>query len=283
MREGKILKTVGLAMMAAAMALALSACGLGGAATASSGGDGITVSASSETKVVPDKARISVSIVTEAKEAEKCQSENAKSVNAVVEALKGLGVGEESIQTNYSNLFPRYGSRVTEGKASAKASADDGEKAVAESDVELAEDVSGQDDEAYDEWVITGYEMTTTLSISDLEIDNVGSVVQACVAAGANEASGIEYYASNYDEKYNEALGRALDIAKAKAESIAASTGAGLGRVVNVVEGYQDTSARYVANDYAEEEISADAGAAAKTMPGQLGITAEVTVTYAIS
>ena len=51
-----------------------------------------------------------------------------------------------------------------------------------------------------------------------------------------------------------------------------------------MVEGYQDTSSRYVSNDMAMEDAVAEAGAAvAKTMPGQVSIAAEVTVTYAIS
>jgi hypothetical protein len=51
-----------------------------------------------------------------------------------------------------------------------------------------------------------------------------------------------------------------------------------------VTEGYQDTSARYVsdANSVSYAEDAADGASVAKTMPGQVGITANVTVTYAI-
>ena len=261
MKTSKLKKTGALVLgvCALAFALVLAGCGSGGAASTDSE-HGITVSASSETKVVPDKARVSFSVVTEDKEAEKCQSENATKVNAVIEALGKLGIEETSIQTSYSDLSPRYGSLVTDSKG------------------------KGDDDVAYDEWTITGYEMTTELTVSDLAIDSVGPAIEACVAAGANGSDGVEYYASNYDEAYNEALTRALETAKAKAENIATATGTSLGKAVNVVEGYQDTSARYVTamNDMAYEE-SADGAAAAKTMPGQVDISANVTVTYAIS
>ena len=257
----KLLKACVLIASLAALACVLGACGSSAGSSASEAG-GITVSASSETKVVPDKARIGASVVTEAKTADECQSQNAKAVNAVIDALKALGIGEESIQTNYSNLSPRYGSRTTDKSK------------------------DGDEGEAYDEWVITGYEMTTNLMVSDLEIDNVGAVIQACVAAGANQTNGVEYYASNYDEAYNEALAKALETAKSKAESIAGSTGAGLGKVTSVTEGYQDTSARYVTKSnemYAMAEDAAAEGDVAQTMPGQIDIRAEVTVTYAIS
>ena len=254
----KVAKIAAMALGMCVFAFALVGCGSGGGAASADGDHGITVSASSETKVVPDKARVRVSVVTEADTAEECQQEDAKSVNAIIDALKELGIEDTSVQTSYTDLSPRYGSLVTDSK-------------------------SKSDDAEYDEWVITGYEMTTELTISDLEIDNVGAVVKACVAAGANSSDGIEYYASNYDEAYNEALAKALETAKTKAEGIAAATGAGLGKVVNVVEGYQDTSARYVSSMNAMAEESADGGFAAKTMPGQVGITAQVTVTYAIA
>ena len=256
MSVSKAVKTLGVAMFVAMAAFALMGCSLTGGLSQSDD-NGITVNASSETKIVPDKARISVSVLSDAKEAERCQNENAESVNAVIAALKALGVAEESIQTHYSDLSPRYGSRT-----------------------------SKNDKEEYDDWVITGYEMTTMLTISDLDIDNVGAIIQACVAAGANEANGVEYYVSDYDAAYNETLAKALETARVKAECIASSAGVSLGKVINVVEGYQDTSYRYAMEnkDYAMAESAEDSGGVAmETMPGQVDITAQVTVTFAIS
>lgn len=260
MKTSKVLMAVVCALCAAAMAIALAGCG-GGSASGEQA-KGITVSASSELKVVPDKARIRLSVITEAKTAEECQSKNAEATNAVIEACKALGIEETSIQTSYSNLFPRYGSVTSDKAASDKANTS-----------------------TTTDWTITGYEMTTSFTVSDLEIDNVGAAVQACVAAGANQAGGVEYYVSDYDAKYNEALAKALETAKSKAESIANATGSRVGKVVNVVEGYQDTSLRYAtseANDAEMLEANGAADAVAKTMPGQVDVSAEVTVTYAI-
>ena len=265
MKTNKVLMAVACALCVAVLAFALAGCG-GGSASGEQA-KGITVSASSELKVVPDKARIRLSVITEAKTAEECQSKNAEATNAVIEACKALGIEETSIQTSYSNLFPRYGSVTSDKAASDKAASD---KANASTTTD---------------WKITGYEMTTSFTVSDLEIDNVGATVQACVAAGANQAGGVEYYVSDYDAKYNEALAKALETAKSKAESIASATGARVGKVVNVVEGYQDTSARYAtstANDAEMLEATGDTAAVAKTMPGQVDVSAEVTVTYAI-
>ena len=239
---------IAVAACAGLLAFALAGC----AGSAGATDTGITVTASSDAKVVPDKARINVSVVSEAKTAEACQDDNAADVNAVIAALGELGVADTSIQTANTSLFPRYG-----------------------------QPANGSED---DEYVITGYEMTTTLRVEDLDIDNVGTIVQACVAAGANEADGIEFYASAYDEVYQQALEAALGTARGKAEAIAQATGVGVGSVLRVTEGYQDTSARYATNfdTYAASDEAFDTGAVAKTMPGQTTITAEVTVTYAI-
>lgn len=251
MKPSTIWKMIALALGAGLLASVLVACGSNPAGLSDAGG--ITVSATSEVKVVPDKARINVSVITEDKQAEACRTANAEAVDAVMKELVELGVAKNSVQTSYANLSPRYGSK------------------------------SGESDE---DWSIVGYEMNTRLTVSDLDIDNVSTAVQACVAAGANGADGIEYYASNYDETYNNALAQAIETAKVKAEGIAQATGVRLGKVTNVSEGYQDTSYRYVdsldAGMVADEEVAAGS-AVAKTMPGQVGITAEVTVTYAIA
>ena len=243
-------KVTMIAVAACAGLLAFALAGCAGSAGATD--TGITVTASSDAKVVPDKARINVSVVSEAKTAEACQDDNAADVNAVIAALGELGVADTSIQTANTSLFPRYG-----------------------------QPANGSED---DEYVITGYEMTTTLRVEDLDIDNVGTIVQACVAEGANQADGIEFYASTYDEAYQQALEAALGTARNKAEGIANASGVNLGSIVRVSEGYQDTSARYISNlDVYASEDAVDSGAAtAKTMPGQTTITAEVTVTYAI-
>jgi len=239
-------KKLAAVLCAGLMAVALAGCATSPADAADTG---ITVTASNEAKVVPDKARITLSVVSEAKDAKSCQDANAKDVNAVIAALGKLAVADESIQTSNTYLSPRY----------------------------------GQADKDSEEYVITGYEMTTTLRVSDLDIDTVGTIIQASVEAGANEADGIEYYASNYDEVYQQALETALGTARSKAEGIAKATGSTLGKVVRVSEGYQDTSARYATNFASyDTEDALDAGAAAKVMPGQTSIRAEVTVTYAI-
>ena len=138
------------------------------------------------------------------------------------------------------------------------------------------------DDEATDDSTnIVGYEMTTNLSVKDLDIDQVGEVLQACVAAGANNTDGIQYYSSEYDAKYTEVLAAAVEAARAKAEVLANASGTKLGTVYSVTEGYQNTAYRYD-NGLAGAAMEAASNEALKVSPGEIEVSASVTVAYEI-
>lgn len=220
----------------------------------------ITVTANSEVKVVPDKAQIGVAVTTQAATAQDTQERNAADVNAVTEALAALGIAETSIQTTDTWLRPRY---------------DYNNPIVYD---EIAEDMDGAT--ANTATNIVGYEMTTRLSISDLDIEQVGAVLEACVAAGATNSDGIQYYSSAYDEKYAEALAAAVEAAHTKAEVLANAAGVRLGGVASITEGYQNTAVRY---DTGMLEAATAADSTMKVMPGEVDVTASVTVAYEIS
>ena len=223
---------------------ALVACGrTGGAASASSSSSTVTVNASAEVSVVPDKASFTVELLAEGETAEEAQKAGKEPNDAVLAALKKAGVEEKSIQTSYTGVSPTYD--WSSGTQS-----------------------------------IVGYEWRATLTVSDVDIDAVASVMEACVAAGATGVYGPNYYASTYDEAYEQALVEAIDAAHNKATVMAKAAGAQVGDVVSIDEGYQNTGYRYEEATMAAAD-SADAGAgAAKIAPGEVDITAEVTVSY---
>ena len=300
-----------VAACAALCAVALAGCG--SAASASGDDGGITVSASSSTQVVPDKARITVAVSTQAATAEECQQANAQDVNAVIDALLAAGVLEENIQTEWTNLNPIQDYSVLSAPDEAPVAADvlpadtsfdaaatsdtvdadaDSSAEVVVDDPETVKDTFAPDDPdmavssantaGAGVSAIVGYEMYTSLSVDGISIDAVGAISAAAVAAGATDVNGIQYYASSYDEAYEAALGEAIEAARQKAQSIAEMSDVRLGAIVAVTEGYQDTGYRY-ANSMEFDVAEDAAGAAAKTMPGQVDITAQVTVRFAIA
>lgn len=208
----------------------------------------VTVNASSEVKAVPDRASFSVDVVVQGETAEDAQSAASEPVDAVMAALSKLGIEDKSIQTTYTGVSPLY-------------------------------DWSGETQR------IVGYESRTSITVSDVAVDDVTAAMEACVTAGATSTSGPNYYASSYDDAYAQALAQAIEASRAKAAVMAEAAGVSLGEVVSITEGYQNTSYRYVESAAAMEmAMTADeAGAgAAKLAPGEVSIEAQVTVTYAL-
>lgn len=208
----------------------------------------VTVNASSEVKAVPDRASFSVDVVVQGETAEDAQSAASEPVDAVMAALSKLGIEDKSIQTTYTGVSPLY-------------------------------DWSGETQR------IVGYESRTSITVSDVAVDDVTAAMEACVTAGATSTSGPNYYASSYDDAYAQALAQAIEASRAKAAVMAEAAGVSLGEVVSITEGYQNTSYRYAESAAAMEmAVTADeAGAgAAKLAPGEVSIEAQVTVTYAL-
>ena len=205
----------------------------------------ITVSASGSVSLVPDKAAVSFGVTTKGDTAGETQGRNSESVKKVMDVLTSRGVEEKSIKTTNYNMYPQYDY------------SDDGDQSI------------------------IGYVVTTTISVEDQDINELGDLLETCVAAGINTVDSIRFLCSGYDEAYSEALTQAIAASKEKAEVIAAAAGKKLGEAVAVSEGWQDTSAKYGRETavYGMEEAAMDS-AAPVLAPGETEITANVTVDY---
>lgn len=204
----------------------------------------ISVTASEEVRVEPDIAEISIGIRTEDIEAEACRNENSLLTEAVVEAVKALGVEESSIQTSGLDLYPRY-------------------------------KWTGSED------VLNGYTMTTTLTVSDLPVELTGKVLTDAVGAGATDINSVTYLSSSYDEAYQQALEQAIQTARTKADVMAEAGGCAIAGVANIQENNYNQIGRYT--DYTVNAAMMKADTAETVVqPGELSISAQVTVQFSI-
>ncbi len=201
----------------------------------------IKVQNTEEIKVVPDIAEINFAVSTQAGDPKSCQEKNSEDLSKVITFLKNSGIDEKSIQTSNYGLQPIYDWN------------------------------SGQS--------ITGYEMRTSLTVSDLPMDQAGPLLSSCVDAGINNIDNVTYLSSKYDETYKEALKKAIESSKTKAEAIAEASGRTLGEISNVEENSTYSDARY--NGYSASGTEAAMNAKSMVVePGQISIEAQVTVTY---
>ena len=231
--------------------LALSACGQQTAvSSAPVSGDAseksVTVSSTEQVSVVPDIAEIVYSVQTQGPDAQTCQEENGTVSDQVVARLHQLGVSESSIRTTGYYLNPVY-------------------------------DWSGSMQ------VLTGYEAVTTLTVSDLPMDQVGEVLTQSVDAGINNIQSISYLSSEYDSAYQEALSLAVSAARTKASALAQAEGCSVGEVLSIQETSGYTQARYNDSALAQRTLSAAAAdESLSIMPGELDVEASVVVEFSM-
>lgn len=208
----------------------------------------ITVNQKHTSYVTPDKASVTIGIETRKKSADEAQKENSRAVDGVIQALKEKKIAEKSIQTSNYYITAEY-------------------------------DYSGSTAK------LTGYLVSTSLTVNDIDADKAGAILSTAVKAGANRVDGISFFSSAYDDEYKNALKEAVKESKEKAEAIAEASGKTLAGVYSVTEGYQNDYARY------SNDLNADLSSLAKTesasaydsasiAPGQLEVAAEVTVIY---
>ena len=204
----------------------------------------VTVNITEQVSVIPDIAEIVYSIQTQGSDAQTCQEENSATSDQVVALLKQLGIEENSIRTTGYYLNPVY-------------------------------DWSGSIQ------LLTGYEAVTTLTISDLPMDQVGEVLTQSVDAGVNNIQSISYLSSEYDTAYQEALSLAVAAARTKAEALAQAEGCTVGEILSIQETSGYTQARYNDTALTQSTMSA-AEESVSIMPGELDIEASVVVEFSM-
>lgn len=204
----------------------------------------ITVNSKESVNVVPDMAEIVMGVNVQADDAADCQEQATVAMNRLVETLKNAGVAEGSMQTSGYNLAVRNDWN------------NNGE--------------------------IIGYEMSAELTVRDIALDQVGAILEASVATGANQVRSISYLSSQYDASYQEALKQAVEKAREKAQVLAEASGRTLGAVVSITEDANNQEVRYRSSMAVAPEAKMGAGAAMDMMPGEIGIEAGIRVEFAI-
>ena len=172
----------------------------GGSGASQSGLIGLTkvsVTGDSIVQAQPDTAILTVSVVTQGRNALEAQQENANRSDAVVKALKSAAGAGAEVKTSGYNLQPI---RVYK---------------------------EGQPP------TITGYEARNSVTVTMSDLTRVGTVIDATAQAGSNDISGISFTLRKDRPARDQALAEATREALSKAQVIATALG---GRVVRIVE-----------------------------------------------
>jgi uncharacterized protein len=181
----------------------------GGAAEASAqtaGGATITVVGHGELFAEPDQATITVGVQLYNESAQEASAELRERMDAVVTAIKSLGVLECNIQTtNYSIFFERdyqtpLATRNEEGRP------------------------------------VGIYRVENMVRVTVADISRAVAVVEAAIEAGANQLYGINFSFSDPDELDARARALAMENARSRAEELAGAAGRSVGAALEITE-----------------------------------------------
>jgi uncharacterized protein len=246
-RSTALLAVVALVVVTA-ISLLVGGCGSSQEAVVVAGGaagaeDTITVTGKATIQTAPDEAVLTLTVETEAAEPGAALDANSTATTQVIERLKTEGVEDQAIETTNVAVYPIRTYDPDTGKES-----------------------------------LTGYRAQNSVTVTLSDPATVGRVLAASVESGATNVSGPVWRLSEDSAAINEALGKAVDNARAKAEAVAAAAGVGVGQILMMSEGSVDQPSPLV---FAETRaVAEDAVAEPPVSPGTLDVTATVTVSY---
>jgi uncharacterized protein YggE len=220
-----------------------------GIVSAADTGTDHTITASGTGSVIgtPDRAQISLAVETENVDVKVAQVENAARMTQVMDALKAAGIPEDALKTTGYNIYPVY---------------------------EESKSLIGPK--------IKAYRVTNTLTVTLHDVSRTGEVIDIGVANGINQANSIQFILSDEQSQVlrTEALKEATDRAASDAQTVATALGVSISGVKSV-----DIGAGYNPVRFQNYAVSDSAGGAVPTPiePGDITVTATVTVTYLIA
>ncbi len=210
----------------------------------------VSVSGTVEKEVMPDKALLRLSVLTEGKTAKEVQDENSLAMEKVINALKYAGVKKEEIETTNYNLYPWQ-----------------------------------EYDPQSQKMVDKGYRLTNTITLTTTNLEQMGNYLDVSVKNGINQVEGISFTLSDEKEKEikEELISKASEKAKSKAQSLASGLGASLGEIMYITE--SSYNGGYYNYRYADTMLSAakESAPAPNISPEKVTVSLTVTVEYRLN
>jgi uncharacterized protein YggE len=159
----------------------------------------IVTSGAGQARATPDRATVLVGVQTRALTAAVAGSDNARLQKAILDTLKSLGIPSSQLTTQNYSVSPQ-----------------------------MRYDPNGSNPK------VTGYIVSNTVRVELKGLDQVGIVIDAALAKGANQIAGIQFSVSNAAEVRRLALADALQNARADAEALARAAGGTLGALIEM-------------------------------------------------
>ncbi len=204
----------------------------------------MTVNGSGQIYLKPDIAYIYVGVHTENVSAASAVAENNTKTARLVEALTGFGVAAEDVRTTNFSIWPSQ-QFTPEGQP-----------------------------------METKYMVDNTVYVTVRDLSKLGDMLDGAVKAGANSINSITFDVADKTQAMSDARKAAVAAAKKQAEELASAAGVSLVNVQSIQ--YFDSMPVPVFEGKGMGGGAMAADVAVPINPGQLQLTATVTLTYEI-
>ncbi len=195
-----------------------------------------------ELRVSSDRATVTIGVESRASTAAAAASDNARRQRAVVDTLRSLGLSAAQIMTENYSVSPE----ITYAQGSSQPH-------------------------------IAGFVVSNTVRVEVERLDDVGRIVDASLARGANQISGLQFFSSKADSARREALSAAVADARADADAVARAAGGSVGQALEITT--EPSEIRPVAFNGGMARLAT--GAPTPIEPGPTTVSVMVTVRWA--
>jgi uncharacterized protein len=209
------------------------------------GQQGIWVNGQGTVTVTPDIANLSLGVTEQAARVVDAQAKAAADMDKVMSALSANGVEKKDISTQNYNIsqLTRYDNNTQQS-------------------------------------IVTGYQVSNTVSVKIRAIGNTGSIIDAVAAAAGDAAriNGISFSVADPAQYNSQVRTLAMNDAKAKATQLAGLAGVSLGKPLYISENSPSSPIPVTIRDVAQPAAAPNT----PVSPGQTSITLNLQVAYAI-
>jgi uncharacterized protein YggE len=215
----------------------------------------LTVSAQGKSTRQPDLAVFNAGVTTQGATAGEALAANSTAMSRVIASLKRAGVADRDIQTSNLSISPIYAPPVR------------------------------QPDGSYEsrEQRIVGYNANNSVSVRQRKLGDYGKVIDALVAAGANQVNGPSFQLDDDRAAADEARVDALKTARARADLYARTAGMRVVRIVSINEGGGYSQPQPVMYRMAQMDAAAPPPPPAPVQPGELEVGSSLTVQFELA
>jgi uncharacterized protein YggE len=201
----------------------------------------ITTSGEAQVRLTPDRATVLVGVQTRGATAAAAGTSNARIQKAILDTLKAMGLGPDQLATQNYSVNPEMQYPPTGGPGK-----------------------------------VVGYTVSNVVRVELRRVEQVGPVIDASLAKGANQINSVQFTSSTAAEARRTAMGDAVRDARADAEALARAAGGTLGPVIEIT-----SSAPPIRPMYAEVAMRSAAKAIDTPIePGEQVISASVSVVW---